>query len=140
MEIKHEFSGYFADPISRLRRRWERERGIAAVHPEQERTVVRPTFSALGSYSISDEAMRMMIAIALTRIPGVAALDQFAADNAVYGVMLHLELALNYGYNAQQVLREVQERISQVVEDYTSINVIAVNVKAQRVIHAERQK
>lgn len=140
MEIKHEFSGYFADPISRLRRRWERERGVAAVHPEQERTVVRPTFSALGRYSISDEAMRMMIAIALQRISGVAALDHFAADNEVYGVILHLDLALFYGYNAQQVLHEVQRRISQIVEDYTSINVISVNVKARRVIHAGAQK
>ena len=29
MEIKHEFSGYFSDPFNRLRRRRDRERGMA---------------------------------------------------------------------------------------------------------------
>ncbi len=140
MEIKHEFSGYFADPISRLRRRWERERGIAAVHVEHERTVVRPTFSALGSYSISDEAMKMMIEIGLRGIRGVAGLEKFTADNSVYGVVLQLDLALYYGFNAQLVLHDVQQKINQMVEDYTSVNVIAVNVKARRVILDHSQK
>ena len=140
MEIKHEFSGYFADPISRLRRRWERERGIAAVSVEHERTVVRPTFSALGSYSISDEAMKMMIEIGLRGITGVAGLEKFTADNSVYGVVLQLDLALYYGFNAQRVLQDVQQKINQMVEDYTSVNVIAVNVKARRVILDQSRK
>ena len=40
VEIKHEFSGTFADRFSRLRRK--RDRGQAA--HDAERTVVRPTF------------------------------------------------------------------------------------------------
>ncbi len=135
MEIKHEFSGYFADPISKLRRRWDRDRGVAPVVPESERTVVRPTFSGLGNYSISDEAMRMMIEIILRRVRGCAGLVDFKVFKEVYGVIITLELALIYGYNAQLVLREVQERISRQVEEYTSINVLAVNVKARRVVH-----
>lgn len=135
MEIKHEFSGYFADPISKLRKRWDRDRGVAPVAPDSERTVVRPTFSGLGSYSISDEAMRMMIDIILRRVRGCAGLVDFNVSKEVYGVIFTLELALVYGYNAQLVLREVQERISRQVEEYTSINVMAVNVKARRVVH-----
>jgi uncharacterized alkaline shock family protein YloU len=41
-----------------------------------------------------------------------------------------------YGFNAPQVLHEVQERISRQVEEYTSINVMSVNVRARRVVHA----
>lgn len=137
MEIKHEFSGYFADPISRLRRRLDRDRGVQPVVPDSERTVVRPTFSGLGSYSISDEALRMMIEIILRRIRGVAGLVYFSADNEIAGVVIGLDLALFYGFNAQQVLMEVQERISSQIEEYTSINVMAVNVKARRVVHAQ---
>ena len=136
MEIKHEFSGYFADPISRLRRRRDRERGVATVAADSERTVVRPTFSGLGSYSISDEAMRMMIEIILRRIRGVAGLVGFLTANEISGVVVDLELALYYGFNAQKVLQEVQERVSSQIEEYTSINVMAVNVKAGRVVHA----
>lgn len=135
MEIKHEFSGYFADPISRLRRRLDRDRGLAPVVPESERTVVRPTFSSLGSYSISDEAMRMMIEIILRRVRGVAGLVGFRTDNEIAGAVINLDLAICYGVNAQQVLKEVQEKVSQQIEEYTSVNVIAINVKARRVVH-----
>jgi len=38
--------------------------------------------------------------------------------------------------NSQQVLAEVQEKASSQIEEYTSINVMAVNVKARRVVHA----
>lgn len=135
MEIKHEFSGYFADPISRLRRRRDRDRGVATVAPDSERTVVRPTFSNLGNYSISDEALRMMIGIILRKIRGVAGLVKCITENEIAGVIFDLELTLYYGYNAPQVLKEAQERVSRLIEEYTSINVLAVNVRARRVIH-----
>lgn len=135
MEIKHEFSGYFADPISRLRRRWDRDRGVSPVINDTERTVVRPTFSSLGSYSISDEALRMMIELILRRIRGIAYLTDCKIFKEIYGVVISLELALGYGFNAQLVLREAQEKVSHLVEEYTSINVLVVNVKARRVVH-----
>ncbi|MEA4887855.1 MAG: Asp23/Gls24 family envelope stress response protein [Clostridiaceae bacterium] len=136
MEIKHEFSGYFADPLSRLRRRRDRDRSPIPA-PDSERTVVRPTFSSLGGYSISDEAMRMMVEIILRRIHGVAGLVRFQAENEIYGVVIDLELALYYGFSAQQVLQAVQERVSSQIEEYTAINVVAVNVKAKRVVYAQ---
>jgi uncharacterized alkaline shock family protein YloU len=137
MEIKHEFSGYFSAPISRLRRRWDRDRGAQSGFLDSERTVVRPTFSSLGSYSISDEALRMMVEIILRRIRGVADLVGFSAENEIAGVVIDLDLALVYGFNAQQVLHEVQEKVSAQIEEYTSINVMALNVKARRVEHAQ---
>lgn len=131
MEIKHEFSGTFADPFARLLRR--RDRGHTM--PDMDRTVVRPTFSGLGSYSMSDEAMRMMIEIILTQVAGVSGLMSFVVRSEVYGVVLDLDLALQYGFNAPRVLQEVQERISSQVESFTAINVIAVNVRARRVVY-----
>ena len=136
VEIKHEFSGTFADPFSRLRRK--RDRGQSA--HDSERTVVRPTFSGLGHYSMSDEAMRMMIEKIIETVPGVAGLIEFSVRNEVYGVVLDLNLVLRYGHNAPQVLNRVQERVIRQVEAYTAINVMAVNVKAGRVIHNPDKK
>lgn len=134
MEIKHEFSGYFSDPFWRLRRR--RERAVPQQVLDTERTVVRPTFSGLGSYSISDEALRDMAKIILRRVRGVAEVIGFRAEKEIFGVVIDLELSLVYGYNAQSVLAEVQERVSRQIEEYTSIYVMAVNVKARRIVHA----
>ncbi len=133
MEIKHEFSGYFSDPFWRRLRR--RDRSVPPHIEETERTVVRPTFSGLGSYSISDEAMRDMVRIILRRIRGVAELIDFRAVKEIYGVVIDLELSLVYGFKAQSVLSEIQERVSRQIEEYTSIYVMAVNVRARRVVH-----
>ena len=133
MEIKHEFSGTFTDPFVRLRRRRDRSQ---TVH-DMDRTVVRPTFSGLGSYSMSDEAMRMMIEYILRQVRGVAGLTGFVVRPEVYGVVLDIDLSLVYGYNAPQVLQEVQERVSSQVETYTAINVMAVNVRARRVVYQQ---
>jgi uncharacterized alkaline shock family protein YloU/adenylate kinase family enzyme len=139
MEIKHEFSGYFSDPLNRLLRKRNKSRNISQdmgmEYVETERTVVRPTFSTLGSYSISDEAMADIARLIIARkIPGVHEVLTFQIEKQSNGVMINMELSLNYGYNAQEVLKEVQDRVSSGIEDYTSINIVFTNVKAKRLI------
>ena len=133
LEIKHEFSGYFSEPLTRLLRR--RDRTTSSVPIDAERTVVRPTFSSLGQYTISDEALRSMTELILRRVRGVAGLVGFEAGNDAYGAEIKAELALFYGFNAQEVLREAQNRIVREIEKYTSINVMTVDVRARRVVH-----
>lgn len=135
LEIKHEFSGYFSDPFDRLRLLRDKEKGIAPVVPETERTVVRPTFSSLGSYSISDEALLDLISIILSKVDGFAEVVSFKSEKQTYGVVLSLDLALYYGYDAQNILIDAQQKIGHFVEEFTSISIIAVNVRAKRVIH-----
>lgn len=136
MEIKHEFSGYFSDPLNRIRRRLDRERGVPTVAPEIERTMVRPTFSSLGSYSISDEALLDLVRIILRKIPGVHDVIRFRTEKRVYGFALNVDLELLYGYNAQDTLMAAQERIGRYIEEYSSINTVAVDVRARRLVHA----
>lgn len=134
MEIKHEFSGYFADPFNKLRQRFDKERGVSPVVPDTERTMVRPTFSSLGSYSISDEALLDLIKIVLNKVEGFAEVVSFKSEKRTYGVVLSLELGIYYGSDAQEVLYEAQQNIGRSVEEYTSITMIAVNVRAGRVV------
>jgi uncharacterized alkaline shock family protein YloU len=137
MEIKHEFSGYFSDPLNRLRRRWDKERGLQPVVPETERTVVRPTFSSLGSYSISDDALLDLVKIILRKVPGVHDVVGFSSEKRVYGVVLSIDLELYYGFNAQEVLYNAQQRLGRYIEEYSSINMVAVDVRAKRLIHED---
>ena len=136
MEIKHEFSGAFAEPLSRIRERFGRDRSSAYYPHENARTVVRPTFSSLGSYSISDDAMLQMIAAILSRAMGVERMLSCRIHKEVYGIIIRVELSLRFGYNAQDVMRRVQSLISRDVEYYTSINVLAVNVQATKLAHS----
>ncbi|MBR6959546.1 MAG: Asp23/Gls24 family envelope stress response protein [Clostridiales bacterium] len=137
MEIKHEFSGYFSDPFSKLRQRLDRERGITPIAPESERTVVRPTFSSLGSYSISDDALLDLIKIVLKDIPGIAEVTSFKTEKKTYGVAISLNISIFYGFDAQDVLSQAQQRVGAAVEEFTSITINEVNVRADRLVHAD---
>lgn len=138
MEIKHEFSGYFSDPLSRLRQRFDRERGVAPIANDTERTVVRPTFSSLGSYSISDDALLDLITIVLKDIDGFGEVISFKSEKRTYGVVISLEIALIYGFDAQKVLLDVQQSVGNAIEEYTSITTVAVDVRAARLLHSKK--
>lgn len=128
MEIRHEFSGSLAAPLIKLRRRLDRsgKENVA----ESERTVVRPTFSTLGSYSISDEAMAQLVSITLQHVPGVAEMKQFRSYKEAYGARFNIHISLYYGFDAQAVLFEAQQAISQKLQLLTSINILSVDIKA----------
>ncbi len=132
MEIRHEFSGYLSDPILRLKRRFDRTSREQQMALADERSVVRPTFSALGTYSISDQAMAQMLDIELRQVPGVWQLLHLQLDKEPYGVFLYIDLAIIYGYNAQEVLRQAQQAATDCLEKYTAVNVLATNVRALR--------
>lgn len=136
MEIRHEFSGNLAEPFIKLRRKLDRS-GREPIPPESERTVVRPTFSTLGSYSMSDEAMAQMVEIILGKVPGVAGLREFRVFKEPYGVSFDIRISLYYGFDAQKALLAAQKAVSETVERLTSINVLTVDVRA---VHLERPK
>ena len=51
LQLKRDFAGYFLDPLRILR-------GIGGKIQEPEKTVVRPTFSYMGEFFISDSVMK----------------------------------------------------------------------------------
>lgn len=135
LEIKHEFNGSFFEPLSRFKRRLERDKEEGELFAaEGQKTVVRPTFSSLGSYSISNEALRSLTLLILRRVEGLAEILDFEVHKEVYGVAIQLELALYYGFAAQEVMRAVQQKLTEQIEEYTSINVMSVDIKARRVV------
>lgn len=136
MEIKHEFSGYLTEPIAKLWQRFDFGVFASQVNPplvDAERTVVRPTFSTLGSYAMSDQAMKDLVAMLALKVDGVEGVVDQKVHKEPYGVILDLDLSVFYGSSAQSVLAQVQSAVSEGVEEYTAVNVLAANVRAVRV-------
>lgn len=139
LEIKHEFNGTFLEPLSRLKKRLERDRSVPDPYlSDNEKTVVRPTFSSLGSYSISDEAMRTLTLLILRRVEGLADVLDVQLTKEAYGVVFSIEISLFYGFNAQEIMKQIQQLLAREVERFTAINVMSVDVKARRVVLAKR--
>ncbi len=136
MEIKHEFSGYLAEPFAKF---WQRfDFSVFGSQASQnvadlDKTVVRPTFSTLGSYAMSDQAMKDLVRMIAISVDGVENVVGQKIHKEPYGIILDLDLSIYYGSSAQSVLADVQAAVSAGVEQYTAVNVLAANVRAVRV-------
>lgn len=120
-EIKKAFSGYFIDSIKHLAKRNEK-----AVE-QYEKTVVRPTFSYLGSYEIKDGVIKSIAeesAISLENIHKVVSVD---IENKKEGIIIVVTVIPYFRVAIPQVIDEMAEQIKNNVEYMTGINVIELN-------------
>ena len=86
---------------------------------------------------MTDEAITSMVEIITKDIEGLAEVLDVEAITNPYGAILNLEISLFYGYNAQEVMVQVQDYIIEQVEYYTAINILSVNMSCRRVVHVK---
>lgn len=128
-QIKRNFSGYFLDPM-KLIREWT---GLGERETVAERTVVRPTYSYMGNFTISDQVFydiaqcicRSMEDIQITRV-----YENTSPDNLILKVMMDLPVE---GLIWPKV-EAFQEAFVQAVETMTAYHVSAVNVEVREVL------
>ncbi|HEX9059484.1 MAG TPA: AAA family ATPase [Clostridia bacterium] len=128
-ELKKEFSGYFLDPLQVFRRR-----GKGSYQLVGEKSVVRPTFSYMGRYTISDYTIYQIAEHVTTSIDGVHKISRFRAENHPDGLYMEMDLVLVYGYVLRPLLQEVQIKIKNEIEYLTSINIKRLNLTAKSII------
>ncbi len=128
-EIKKDFSGYFLDPLQIFRRK-----GKGNFQLDDEKSVVRPTFSYLGNYSISDYTIYQIVEYVVTGMKGVSKISRFRAENRPEGTYMEMDLVLIYGYPIRALIQEIQRRVSEEVEKLTDLNIKQVNVTVKSLI------
>lgn len=128
-EIKKEFSGYFLDPLQIFRRKGKGKYQLVA-----EKSVVRPTFSYLGNYTISDYTIFQIVEHVVNSIDGVSKISRFRAENTPGGIYIELDLVLVYGYVIKPLLQEVQQKVREEVERLTALNIKTLNIVAKSLV------
>jgi len=135
-EIKKDFSGYFLDPLQIFRRKAKGSYQLVG-----EKSVVRPTFSYLGNYTISDYTIYQIIEHVIMQIEGVQKITRFRAENRPEGVYLEMDLILYYGYTIRPVIEKVQQEVSKEVERLTALNIKEMDITVKSLaIPKEKQK
>ncbi|MDR1027980.1 MAG: Asp23/Gls24 family envelope stress response protein [Clostridiales Family XIII bacterium] len=136
--IRKDFSGYFIHPFRMIKDiRDDLLDGLKPFterdsrNPFAERSVVRPTFSYLGKYSISDKAIGDMICLATGGMEEVDSLPLIFVRNKTEGVILEIGAILRYGSRIPDVSEKLQRVIADEVGRMTSINILAVNIEIQ---------
>lgn len=132
LQVKQGFSGYLVDPLRLL------FRSSQGRPREVEKSIVRPTYSALGRFSIDDRAVAQVAMIAATRC-GVHRVDRVVVRAADEGVRLSLEVELNGAHDLLDRMAAVQAAVARAIEGCTALNVLAIDVTLRAVEVARRR-
>lgn len=122
-EIKQDFSGYFLHPLQIFRRNKDKKDDTA----DNDKSIVRPTFSYMGNYTISDNTLIAMAKHETEKINGVH-VSGIIIRKTNHGLHLDINLTLAYGIKIYDKCRLVQRAIKKSIEEYTSINVRRVHI------------
>lgn len=123
LELKKDFSGYMLDPLNILRRK-----GLGEYETLGEKSVIRPTFSYLGRYTISDYTIYQLVEHVTRKCDGVASITRFRAEKSEDGIRVEMDLVLYYGYNIATILKKIRDAISKEIDSMTSLNVSGVSL------------
>ena len=134
-EIKKDFSGYILDPLQIFK-----FKGKGNDPYISEKSIIRPTFSYLGNFTISDTVFRQIAEYLAKKTGGVYKLSRARVESYPEGPDIYLEVVVNYGYNILTVLREFKERYKKEIENLTTMNVQKITVVAKGIHMPEKEE
>ena len=127
-EIKKDFSGYLLDPLQIFK-----SKGAGQKPYISEKTIIRPTFSYLGKFTISDTVFRQIVEYLAERMQSIYRVVRTRATSTEAGPSIYMEVIVMYGYNIQEVLKEFKEKARKEIENLTAMNVVSMDVVAKSV-------
>ena len=127
-ELKKDFSGYLLDPLQIFK-----SKGAGQKPYISEKTIIRPTFSYLGKFTISDTVFRQIAEYLAERMQSIYRVVRTRATSTEAGPSIYMEVIVMYGYNIQEVLKEFKEKARKEIENLTAMNVVSMDVVAKSV-------
>ena len=131
-EIKKDFSGFLLDPLQIFKSKGSGNEPYIA-----EKSIIRPTFSYIGNFTISDTVFRQIIRLLLKKDKDkkIVKLSRIRIDKYGEGIYIYMEAVISYGCNIPDTVTKFQAKIKKEIERLTSMNVqkVEVYVRAVRV-------
>ncbi len=128
LEIKKDFSGYFLHPIKTLQYTYGKKEFVS------DKTVIRPTYSYLGGYSISDNAIAQIVEFDALRIEGVERIFSITVNNTPDGAHIAFGLSVGFGVKIPELSRKISKKITADIDKMTSINVDKIDINVKDII------
>ena len=134
-ELKKDFSGYLLDPLQIFK-----SKGAGQKPYISEKTIIRPTFSYLGNFTISDTVFRQIMEYLADKMPAIHKVIRTRASSTEAGPSIYMEVSVTYGYNMQQCLKEFKEKATKEIENLTAMNVVSLEVVAKSIYFPEKDE
>lgn len=127
-QLKHEFSGYFLDPLKIFRKI------SSGRHELTEKSVVRPTYSYLGQYIISDRVISDIVSHSAHFIKDIVEVTKISTISSEKGINIYVDITVRYGNNIINIAQELQKKTIKNVEKMTALNVLNVSINVKNLI------
>lgn len=118
-EIKEQFSGYLLDPL----KLFEKQDKVY-----REKSVIRPTFSYLGKFTISDKVIKEIILHEGVKTQGLAKILKIDVDEYMDGINIRLDISIWLGNNIPKCTKELQATIARELDYMTGINILGIDI------------
>lgn len=119
MQLKRSFSGYFMDQLKFFRGK------------EQERTVVRPTFSYMGEYFLSEKVVDDIVHCLGNSMPAIGKVILVTQAPEAEAYKLKIAIKIKRGFPIWESAMDFQSEVEKQVEKMTAFNVTEVEVEVR---------
>ncbi len=127
-EIKKDFSGYILDPLQIFKFKGKGNDPYMA-----EKSIIRPTFSYMGNFTISDTVFRQIAEYLAKRSDAIYKVMRTRVESTPEGPNIYMEISINYGYNILDTLREFKQKIKREIEILTTMTVQDITIVAKEI-------
>lgn len=125
-EIKKNFSGYLVDPLQIFK--WK---GKGTQPFLVEKSLIRPTFSYLGNYTISDNVLKTIIEYVASNVKVIYKVQRVKVETVSDGVCIYIDVVVEYGCIVRPVLADFKTKVKKEIDRLTAMNVIDIQVLAK---------
>ncbi len=127
-QLKRQFSGYFMLPMRMLLKEWGSWRDIS------EKSVVRPTYSYLGEYKISEKVMSDIIECVKRESENVLEINKVGIGLMQEGIDIYVIAGFKYGVDLPEAAKKFQADVAGKIEEMTSFNVNRLELEVKDII------
>ncbi len=132
-EIKKDFSGYLLDPLQIFKSKGNGQKPYIS-----EKSIIRPTFSYLGNFTISDNVFKQIAEHIANKLDEVHRVLKTRVQNMAEGPVIYMEIEIVYGYNVPETLKNFKRKAVREIENLTSMNVMGIKVVAKSIYMPEK--
>lgn len=132
-QIKKDFSGYLLDPLQIFKSKGRGQKPYIS-----EKSIIRPTFSYMGNFTISDTVFRQILEYLASKTPGIYKIQKIRVDNFGEGAKLYMEVTVVYGFNLIDGIKQFKIKAKKEIEKLTAMNVEEFEVVVKNVYVPQR--
>ncbi|MBO5398438.1 MAG: hypothetical protein J6A36_05905 [Clostridia bacterium] len=134
--IKKDFSGYLLDPLQIFK-----STGKGKAPYISEKSIIRPTFSYLGNFEISDIVFKQIIECVATKVEGIYKIPRIIVkkhEGYNDGMYIYIEAIIEFGFNINETMSRLKSLIIKEIENLTAMNVLNMEITVKGV-HYEKK-